>query len=140
MADTTKKIADNATKGKRVSVRLPRLPGQNAIQEEFFSVNGKNYIIKRGETVEIPEEVAEVIRNGEKAEEYADLDTFDAIGELGGLLPYDHIYKGTLYIPIDPNKAAAMSDYSISAQDQKESDYQMSLKGYNEAPSINYIK
>lgn len=71
MAETTIKTANNATKGKRVSVRLPRLPGQNAIQEEFFSVNGKNYIIKRGETVEIPEEVAEVIRNGEKAEEYA---------------------------------------------------------------------
>lgn len=71
MADTTKKTADNATKGKKVTVRLPRLPGQNAIQEEFFSVNGKNYLIKRGVTVEIPEEVAEVIRNAEKAEEYA---------------------------------------------------------------------
>jgi hypothetical protein len=71
MAETTKKTADNATKGKKVTVRLPRLLGQNAIQEEFFSVNGKNYIIKRGETVEIPEEVAEVIRNAEKAEEYA---------------------------------------------------------------------
>ena len=69
---TTKKTVDNATtKSKRVTVRLPKLPGQNAIQEEFFSVNGKNYIIKRGETVEIPEEVAEVIRNAEKAEEYA---------------------------------------------------------------------
>lgn len=71
MADTTKKAADNATKGKRVTVRLPRLQGQNAIQEEFYSVNGKNYLIKRGETVEIPEEVAEVIRNAEMAEEYA---------------------------------------------------------------------
>jgi hypothetical protein len=28
-------------------------------------------MIVRGETVEIPEEIAEVIRNGEKAEEYA---------------------------------------------------------------------
>ena len=45
--------------------------GQNANQEEFFSVNGKNYMIKRGEKVEIPEEVAEVIRNAEKSEEYA---------------------------------------------------------------------
>lgn len=68
MADTTKKVSDNA---KRVEVRLPRLSGQNANQDEFFSVNGKNYIIKRGETVEIPEEVAEVIRNAEKADEYA---------------------------------------------------------------------
>lgn len=72
MADTIKKAVDNATtKSKRVTVTLPRLPGQNAIQEEFFSVNGKNYIIKRGEEVEIPEEVAEVIRNANKAEEYA---------------------------------------------------------------------
>ena len=71
MAEKTEKNVDNATKGKRVTVRLPKLPGQNAIQEEFFSVDGKNYIIKRGETVEILEEVAEVIRNAEKAEEYA---------------------------------------------------------------------
>lgn len=70
MAETTKNTGNNA-KSKRVTVRLPRLQGQNAIQEEFFSVNGKNYIIKRGETVEIPEEVAEVIRNSEKADEYA---------------------------------------------------------------------
>ena len=71
MAETTKKTTDNAMKGKRVEVRLPRAKGRNAEQEEFFSVNGKNYRIKRGETVEIPEEVAEVIRNGERAEEYA---------------------------------------------------------------------
>lgn len=71
MAETTKKSADNATKGKRVEVKLPKLPGQNAIQEEFFSVNGRNYIVKRGEYVEVPEEVAEVINNSEKAEEYA---------------------------------------------------------------------
>ena len=73
MADTTKKTVDNATKkeGKRVTVRLPRMPGQNAIQEEFFSVNLRNTIIKRGETVDIREEIAEVIRNAEKAEDYA---------------------------------------------------------------------
>lgn len=68
MAETIKKTNNNA---KRVQVRLPRNSGQNANQDEFFSVNFKNYIIKRGETVEIPEEVAEVIRNSEKAEEYA---------------------------------------------------------------------
>ena len=69
MADTTKNATNNAK--KRVEVRLPRNPGQNANQDEFFSVNFKNSIIKRGETVEIPEEMAEVIRNAEKAEEYA---------------------------------------------------------------------
>ncbi|MBE5873773.1 MAG: hypothetical protein E7287_05110 [Lachnospiraceae bacterium] len=54
-----------------MSVKLPRNAGQNANQDEFFSVNFKNYIIRRGETVEIPEELAEVITNAEKAEEYA---------------------------------------------------------------------
>ena len=69
MAETTKKTTDNAK--QKVTVRLPRNPGQNARQEEFFSVNGRNYLIKRGESVEISEEVAEVIRNSEQAEEYA---------------------------------------------------------------------
>ena len=68
MAETTKKLQASA---KQVEVRLPMNKGQNANQDEFFSVNFKNYIIKRGETVVIPEELAEVIRNGEHAEEFA---------------------------------------------------------------------
>lgn len=71
MADTTKDTTNNAKSKKRVVVHLPRLAGQNAIQEEFFSVNGRNYRIKRGLDVEVPEEVAEVIRNNRQAEEYA---------------------------------------------------------------------
>lgn len=54
--------------GKRVRVKLPLNKGVNAVQEEFFSVNFKNYIIKRGEYVDIPEELKEVIDNGEEAE------------------------------------------------------------------------
>ena len=68
MAETTKNT-NNAK--KRVTVRLPRNPGQNARQEEFYSHNYKNYMIVRGETVEIPEEIANVIRDAEQAEEYA---------------------------------------------------------------------
>ena len=71
MADTTKKNADNATKSKRVTVKLPKLYGQNAIQEEFFSINGKRFMIKRGEEVEIPENLEKLILDNEKAEEYA---------------------------------------------------------------------
>lgn len=77
MADTTKKANDNA---KKVTVRLPRLEGRNANQDEFFSVNYKNYIIKRGQTVEIPEELAEVIENNQNAEEYA-LNYSDGLAE-----------------------------------------------------------
>ena len=56
---------------KKITIRLPRAQGKDAVQEEFFSINDKRYIIKRGVTVEIPPELAEVIENGEKAEEYA---------------------------------------------------------------------
>ena len=68
MAETTKKATPSA---KRVEVKLPMNKGQNANQDEFFSVNFQNFIIKRGEYVEIPQELYEVIKNGEHAEEYA---------------------------------------------------------------------
>ena len=69
MAETTKKTTSN--NAKRVEINLPRNKGQNANQDEFFSVNFKNYIIRRGEYVEVPEEIEEVIRNSNKAEESA---------------------------------------------------------------------
>ena len=68
MADTTKKAKDDA---KRVTVRLPRNGGANANQDEFMSVNFKNYIVKRGERVEIPESLAKMIEDNEKAEDFA---------------------------------------------------------------------
>lgn len=67
MADTTKK----ATESKRIQVRLPRIPGQTGDQFEYYSVNFKGYLIERGKYVDVPEELAEVIRNGENAEEAA---------------------------------------------------------------------
>lgn len=70
MADTTKK-ADNAKKSEKVQVKIPKLMGQNAVQEEYFSVNGRTYRVKRGIYVDVPKEVKEVIENNEKAEEYA---------------------------------------------------------------------
>ena len=69
MAESTKKT-DNA-KTTRIAVTLPRNRGQNANQQEFFSVNFKNYIIERGEEVEIPEALANSIKDSQHAEEYA---------------------------------------------------------------------
>ena len=71
MAETTKHTAENANSKATATVKLPRNKGKNAVQEEFFSVNFKNYIIKRGVPVEVPAELAEVIENAEKAEDYA---------------------------------------------------------------------
>lgn len=78
MAETKKNTtASDAKSTKRVQVKLPRLNGQNAIQEEFYSVNGRNYIVKRGEYVDVPEEVAELIRNNEQTEESGLLFIYD---------------------------------------------------------------
>ena len=70
MAETTKNTTNNA-KSRKITVVLPLNRGQNAEQFEYFSVNGKSWRIQRGVEVEIPEEVAEVIRNAEKADAYA---------------------------------------------------------------------
>lgn len=70
MAETTKTASKSDAK-KRVTVKIPLAKGQNAVQQEFISVNFKNYIIQRGEEVEVPEAVAEAIENADKAEEYA---------------------------------------------------------------------
>lgn len=69
MAEKTKTASTDAK--KKVTIKIPLAKGQNANQQEFISVNFKNYIIQRGVTVEVPEEVAEAIENADKAEEYA---------------------------------------------------------------------
>ena len=53
---------------KYVELRVPMKGKEDTM---FVGVNFKNYILKRGEFVRVPEEVAEVIRNAEKAEERA---------------------------------------------------------------------
>lgn len=65
MAD--KKIVNSQDKEDWVEVRLPRLEGQNANQDQYVSVNFKNYILRRGEYIKVPAEVAEVIRHSEEA-------------------------------------------------------------------------
>lgn len=70
MADTTKK-ADNAKKEKKVIVKLQRLPGTNTNQDVYVYVNGRSFILKRGEEVEVPESVDEVLKNSALAEEYS---------------------------------------------------------------------
>lgn len=65
------KVTETATPVK-VTVILPSDPlirdtnGNTAEQQEFFSVNGKNVIIKCDEPVEVDAEFAEVINNRAK--------------------------------------------------------------------------
>ena len=70
MADENKKekvVSEDTKKEKKlVEITLPLLEDPNAPQEEYFSVNFKGYRIKRGVTVKVPEELAEVINNAAK--------------------------------------------------------------------------
>ena len=54
-------------KSERVAIILPLLEDPNAPQDEYYSVNFKGYTIRRGETVYVPKELAEVIQNAEQA-------------------------------------------------------------------------
>lgn len=49
---------------KKVKIILPLTRAEK--DDVYVCVNGKSYLIKRGEEVEVPASVAEVIRNKEK--------------------------------------------------------------------------
>ena len=59
MATETKKIEE-----KKVRIRLEKRRNDN--DSEYVAVNGKAYLIKRGEYVEVPESVAEVLEHKEE--------------------------------------------------------------------------
>ena len=60
----TKEVKQAETKEKMVKIRIPR---ERANQEDVFvSVNMRTWLIKRGETVEVPECVTEVLQHQEE--------------------------------------------------------------------------
>lgn len=59
------KTSDNAeTKAKTVVIQLPVIEGMG--DSVYVCVNMKSYQIKRGEPVEVPLSVAEVLRNSDR--------------------------------------------------------------------------
>lgn len=60
-------IKEKATK-RMIPVFLERAKGENAVQSEIVSVNGQDYLVPRGKSVDVPEEVFEAITNAKKAE------------------------------------------------------------------------
>jgi len=65
---TVKKAKNNEHKAGRVELRIPR----NSADEEqnvFISVNGKNYLIPKGQYVLVPPEVAAEYYRSEEAKE-----------------------------------------------------------------------
>lgn len=59
-------MATEKTTEKMVKIKLPRVKSGEQ-DDVFVSVNDRRWLIKRGEEVEVPECVAEVLRNQEAA-------------------------------------------------------------------------
>ena len=74
MADKNKdKLAEQETPEaaavdteKRVTLRLPRMPGKGTM---FVAINGRSFLIKRGVSVEVPEYVADFVHQQEEQDE-----------------------------------------------------------------------
>ncbi len=71
MAEATKTAtkATETAKEKLVKIRIPR--ERDRQDDVYVSINERDWLIKRGVEVEVPECVAELIRNAEEAEEKA---------------------------------------------------------------------
>lgn len=69
MADEKKEVKKEKPEAPaRVTVKIPKVHGQDN-SPVFVSVNNATYYVRRGEEVEVPPEVAEVIRNSEWAKD-----------------------------------------------------------------------
>lgn len=60
----------NKTSTDKVKVRIPRTKG--AKDDVYVAINDKTYLIRRGEEVEVPTAVYEVLREQERLEGLAD--------------------------------------------------------------------
>jgi len=68
-ANTEKKETVAKATEKKVKIRIPRTKADES--DVYVSVNNRTWLIKRGVEVEVPECVAEVLRNQEIALEEA---------------------------------------------------------------------
>ena len=60
-------MAETKTKApKMITIRFPLMRGKEE-EDIYVAVNGESYLIKRGETVTIPEYVYKVLENQEEA-------------------------------------------------------------------------
>lgn len=68
--ETTEEVKKGKTaKRKLVKIKLPRVKGET---HAFAAVNGERWQIQRGKEVEVPDYIAEVFQNAEKAQIEAD--------------------------------------------------------------------
>lgn len=61
MEKETKAVKEKEPVAKKVTIMLPLTRSEK--EDVYVGVNGKGYLIKRGEPVEVPAAVAEVLRH-----------------------------------------------------------------------------
>ena len=64
-----KKTVDETKTEKMVKIRLPRVRGESDTM--YWAINERDWLIKRGEEVEVPESLANLIYRQEEAKEEA---------------------------------------------------------------------
>ena len=50
---------------EKVTVRLPIVPGKEKQEAQFVGVNGRDWVIPRGQDFQVPRYVVEVLQNSE---------------------------------------------------------------------------
>ena len=63
--------SEQAAFAEKETVHLPRKKELGQKQQEFYSVNGRNFMVQLGRDVEVPRPVAELIRQNSAAEDAA---------------------------------------------------------------------
>lgn len=61
MAEIKENKKETVAKEKMVKIKIPRTPGKKDEEDVFVSINERTWLIKRGEYVEVPECVKEVL-------------------------------------------------------------------------------
>jgi hypothetical protein len=81
MAAPKKTETTQAVQSDRVTIRLPRIPGQKVQDDYVLSVNGRRFQIQRGVEVNVPRYVAETIELFEREKDEAERITFEMISD-----------------------------------------------------------
>lgn len=130
---------------KRKDSFKPFLVFDVATTEDLIGVSEDNkYVVDKESDPSIYNDIIYYLSkaNPSQAEKYSNLDYKDFWGEFG-VLPYDHVYAGTLYIELDMNKHRAFtsSGQSLPFEETRwEEEYQMSQKGGYNASSYTLPK
>lgn len=118
---------------KRTSLFKPFLIFNTITSAGLLDIDEKNSFVtdKESDAYAYDDIKYYLSKDSSNPDRYLDLDDLDW-GELFTFGQYDHIYKGTLYIPIGMNKeAAAIGSKQTVKNDNLELEYQLSQKDYN---------